>query len=306
MSIFPSKFGWFNLKEAFRSTLKWFNSDPLHWWLCLVAASPLYHLVLLISVHASLSLILFSLVLWSVAWLPLEDSLFKLHLDTHRRPAFLIGFTAITLLVFRGSLVQRFNDPFVVILPVALALSLAILCRPISEIRIFREEIYTLALLPILTWLPPLIPEQWLSRKGALFASVFLQIVGVDASQRGVTVSVGEAAVRVAGPCSGNEMIAQAVVVACLALIAFPMPLTWMRLPLFLLAPLFAWTANGLRIALLAVIAFLNPSSAINDTGVFSFFHLGEGGILFSGIGIGLYAFVYVKILDRQLREKNI
>lgn len=288
------------------SIFHWLRSDPLHWWLCLLSAAAIYHLVLLFSVQAPLPLILFSLVLWSVAWLPLEDAIPSLRFATPKRPGFLLGFIAITLLVIRGSLVQRSNDPFIVVLPMALALSLAIICRPRSDLMLFREEVYTLSLLPILTWLPPVIPEQWLSRSGALFASVFLQIVGVDASQRGVLVSVGEASVRVAGPCSGNEMIAQAILVACLALIAFPMPRPLMRAPLFLLAPLFAWLANGLRIALLAVIAYLNPSSAINDTGIFSFFHLGEGGMLFSGLGIGLYAFAYVKILDRQLRDKNI
>lgn len=293
-------------KSLFHEAVQWLNSDRLHWWLCLTSLAPLYHLVLLISVQAPLPLIVFSLVLWSVAWLPLEDSIPSLRLATPRRLGFLIGFLSITLLVIRGSLVQRYNDPFIVIFPVALALSLAVLCRPTSDLLLFREEIYTLSLMPILTWLPPLIPEQWLSRSGALFASIFLQIVGVNASQRGVAVSIGEATVTVAGPCSGNEMIAQAVVVAFLALIAFPMPRLLMRVPLFFLAPLFAWFANGLRIALLAFIAFLNPSSAVNDTGIFSFFHLGEGGILFSSVGIGLYAFTYVKILDRQLREKNI
>jgi exosortase/archaeosortase family protein len=305
MLHFAKKLKPIQVNQKLVSISSWLQSDPLHLWLCLVAAAPLYHLVLLISVRAPLPLIIFSLVLWAVAWLPLEDALESLHFFSSRRPGFLLGCCALTLLVLRGSQVQRFNDPFLVILPFALALALFLLCRPCADLGLFREELFTLSLLPIITWLPPIIPEQWLSKTGALSASVFLQLFGVDAIQVGTSVSIGSASVRVAGPCSGNEMIAQAVVVAFLALISFPLPIKHMRALVFLLAPLLAWMVNSLRISLLAVIALLKPESAISDTGVFHFFHLGEGGMIFSSIGIGLFAWIYVTILDRQLRATS-
>jgi exosortase/archaeosortase family protein len=257
------------------------------------------------SVRAPLPLIVFALVLWSVAWLPLEDSLGSLRFASPRRAGFLIGSVLLVLLVIRGSLVERYNDPFIVILPFGFALALSILCRPKSNIFVFREEMLTLSLLPVITWLPPLIPEKLLSRSGALFASMLLQLFGIDAFSSDTRVVIEQASVNIAGPCSGNEMIAQSIVVALLAVITFPLPTKAARLPVFALAPIFAWAANGLRIALLALIAYNSPESAKNDSGVFSFFHLGEGGMLFSSLGIGLFAYVYVKILDRQLRGQN-
>lgn len=283
----------------------WLQADLLHCWLCLVAALPVYHLIVLLSVRSPLPLIIFSIVLWSVAWLPLEDSLPGLRVASARRPGFVAGFILLVLLVIRGGLIQRANDPFVVFLPAGLGLSLALLCRPVRELRVFKEELSTLALLPMITLLPPLLPERWLSESGALFASVFLQIFGVNASQAGVTVSVGASSVNVAGPCSGSEMIAQAVVVAFLALIAFPMPYKITRIPVLILAPVLAWLSNGMRIALLAFIAYLDPASAVEDTGIFSFFHLGEGGMVFSSLGIGVFAYIYVFILETQLRARQ-
>jgi hypothetical protein len=45
----------------------------------------------------------------------------------------------------------------------------------------------------------------------------------------------------------------------------------------------------------------LDPMSSVNDSGIFGFFHLGEGGMVFSGLGIAVYAYVYVKVIDSQL-----
>jgi exosortase/archaeosortase family protein len=79
------------------------------------------------------------------------------------------------------------------------------------------------------------------------------------------------------------------------------MPKRWLRFPFLLLAPVLGWVVNGLRVALLAIIASLDPMSSVNDSGIFGFFHLGEGGMVFSGLGIAVYAYVYVKVIDSQL-----
>jgi exosortase len=146
-----------------------------------------------------------------------------------------------------------------------------------------------------------LVPTQNLSHSAASFAAFFLRTFGIDIVQDSTQITVGNSAINVAGPCSGNEIMVQAFVVALLALIIFPMPKRWTRLPFLLLAPLLGWIVNGLRVALLAMIASIDPVSAMNDSGMFGFFHLGEGGMVFSGLGIAAYAYAYVKVIDRQL-----
>lgn len=165
----------------------------------------------------------------------------------------------------------------------------------------FREALYILSLMPVLAWLPRLVPTERLSYSAASFAAFFLRSFGVDIVQTGAKLTVGSSAINVAGPCSGNEIMVQAFVVALLALIIFPMPKRWLRFPFLLLAPVLGWVVNGLRVALLAILASFDPMSSVNDSGIFGFFHLGEGGMVFSGLGIAVYAYVYVKVIDSQL-----
>ncbi len=80
-------------------------------------------------------------------------------------------------------------------------------------------------------------------------------------------------------------MMFQAFVVALLAFIVFPMPNGLQRLPLLLLAPLLRWFANGLGVALLVLIASMDPVYSVEGTGAFGFFHLGEASIAFSSLG---------------------
>jgi hypothetical protein len=86
-------------------------------------------------------------------------------------------------------------------------------------------------------------------------------------------------------PCSGHEMMFQAFVVELLAFLVFPMPNGLLRLPLLLLTPLPSRFANGLGVALLVLIASMDPFYSVEGTGTFGFFHLGEASIAFSSLG---------------------
>jgi exosortase/archaeosortase family protein len=209
------------------------------------------------------------------------------------------------LLLIRGSQVQSYADPFLALFPLLVGLIVVYLPFGLVGVVKLRESLMILALMPILAWLPTFIPTAPLSRSAAIFATLILQLFGVDAAQNGMRIVLGVSTVNVAGPCSGNEMMVQAFVVALLACIVFPMPNRWLRLPLLVLAPLLGWFANGLRVALLVLIASIDPVSSVEDTGVFGFFHLGEGGIVFSSLGIALYALIYVKVLDHQLNARD-
>lgn len=277
---------------------------PIYLWLALLGAAVIYHLGLLVSTSAPIDLILFTFVLWAVAWLPIEDLLPSLEYKPGYGRVFVLSVVWIAILI-RGWMVQSYADPYVAVFPVAALFSLVFLFLGRSGCIRFSECFAILGLMPVLAWLPRLIPTAELSESAAAFAGFVLRSFGADIIQNGHQITIGVATVNVAGPCSGNEIMVQALVVALLAFIVFPMPIRWMRFPFLLVAPLFGWFANGLRVALLALLASFDPVSSVEDSGLFGFFHLGEGGMVFSSLGIALYAFFYVKTLDRQLAASS-
>jgi len=276
----------------------------LQLWSALVALAVAYHFVLLISSRASLATLLFVALVWAVAHLPFEELRPQLRFGPSRA-GFCCGSALLVALLLRFGLVPAGDDALLYLAPPLLGLALALLCRPPRELGRFRELLLILATTPLLVWVPTFLPESWLSVVTARLSSLMLTLVGFDAIQRGAVVAIGGAGVLVDGPCSGREMLAQAVLVGVLALILIPQPNPWLRWPLLLLAPLCSWLANGLRIGLLAWLALTNPAAAEADAGVFHFFHLGEGGLLFSALGIGTYLVIYNMVLNQQLRDQE-
>jgi exosortase/archaeosortase family protein len=277
-----------------------FKKEAVVSWLTLLGVAALFHLSLLLSTSAPLEFTIFAVVLWAVAWLPVEDLVPSLAFRRGPIRVFLVSLVWIVVLM-RGWVVQSYADPYIPLFPLIGVILLVVLLGGVSLLGRFREAIYILSLMPVLAWLPRLIPTDRLSDTAASFAAFFLRSFGFDIAQNGPRLTVGNAAINVAGPCSGNEIMVQAFVVALLAFIVFPMPKRWVRLPFLLLAPLLGWIVNGLRVALLAIIASMDPVSSVNDSGLFGFFHLGEGGMVFSGLGIAAYAYLYVKVIDQQL-----
>jgi exosortase/archaeosortase family protein len=269
-----------------------------------VTLAVLYHLSLLISSGASLANLLFVALVWAVAHLPFEELRPQLRFGPSR-PGFWCGCGLLVALAARFGLAPVGDDALIYLAPPLLGLALVLLCRPPRELSSFREVLQILAATPLLVWVPTLLPESWLSVVTARLSSLMLTLLGFDAIQRGAVVDIGGAAVLVDGPCSGREMLAQAVLVGVLAWILIPLPKRWLRLPMLLLAPLCTWLANGLRIGLLAWLALLNPAAAEADGGIFHFFHLGEGGLLFSALAIGIYMLIYNLVLNHQLRGRE-
>jgi len=274
---------------------------PLWLLFCLL---PAFHCLLLLSIQASLSLIVFVLLIWAAAFLAAEDLLIGLSVSPSRR-GFPWGIGLLLLLLLRGSVVQTAGDPFVVLAPATMALALLLLCRPPQELPRWREPLLALGLTPLLLWLPPWVPSAALSSATARLSALLLQLLGFDAFDKNAVVAVGTGAVIVAGPCTGVEQIVQALLVGLLAWLLVPLPNRWLRLPVLALAPLCGWLANAVRIALLALLASWDPQAAAEDQGWFSFFHVGEGGLLFSALGILFYGLIHSRLLDRQLRARG-
>ena len=266
---------------------------------------------MVISAEASLAFIIFSFLIWAGAALALEDTLSSGELTLLGSHSISGKFhpyagLAILLLILRGCLVQTSGDPYLAIAPILFGLLLGIMLAPLNRLFQFHESLQALALCPLLIWLPGLIPNTPLSVASAGITTLLLNMFGVPAIHEGSIVDLGIAAVKVAGPCAGADLITQSLVVGLLALVLVPLPQQQLRLPFLLLAPICGWIANLLRIALLVLLAASDPAAASSDTGFFGFFHLGNGGLLFSGLGIAAYGLVYGQWLQRGLRQHSL
>jgi exosortase/archaeosortase family protein len=280
------------------------EASDLRLWSALVALAVAYHFALLISSRASLANLLFVALVWAVAHLPFEELRPQLHFAPSRA-GFWCGGGLLVALLLRFGLAPAGDDALIYLAPPLLGLALVLLCRPPRELGRFRELLLILATTPLLVWVPPALLLLALSRITAGLSTLLLALGGFDVVQVGTVVDLGGAGVNVSGPCSGSDMIAQAVLVGALALILIPLPKRWLRLPFLLLAPLCMWLVNGLRISLLAWLALRDPAAAAADSGLFRFFHQGHGGLLFSVLGIGIYVLIYNLALNHLLRDQE-
>jgi len=113
----------------------------------------------------------------------------------------------------------------------------------------------------------------------AKFATFSLIQVGFDVSNQGVYVILPTGAIEVYGGCSGAVAMLQLLRLALLYFVVFPTRLNqriWVRVLVPLVAILLAFSVNGFRVALLAVLAG-SPSQK-----AFDYWHLGEGSHMFS------------------------
>ena len=102
--------------------------------------------------------------------------------------------------------------------------------------------------------------------------------------------------------CSGRNTISQLFAVAAIFIGAFPLRQRWLSLLLLALSPLLGFLGNCFRIACLALI---NSSDWAEKKYWFDFFHESEGSLVFAAISVSVFAWGYLKIMDRQLAAQE-
>ena len=101
-----------------------------------------------------------------------------------------------------------------------------------------------------------------------------------------------------AGACAGLNILLQLVVVALLFAKAFPMRHRWQNGVMLSIAPVLAVLINAMRIALLA---WINASGLPHKQWWFAFLHDSWGGLVFAGVAMLLFVWLYVVWLARQV-----
>jgi cyanoexosortase A len=216
------------------------------------------------------------------------------------RPGRIGRWVGVALLVVMLWFGQRLmgSDFLSSLLPLLAGIALALLAAPASKLRPFLKSLCVLALLPVVSAVSTLTPLGPLSVATAWLAKQMLSICGYTAVQLGTLVKLQGGGVIVSGACAGLGILLQLLLVAVIFALAFPMRHRWQNGLLIVVAPLLGIVVNGMRITLLALFV---TSSLSNRQWWFEFFHDHWGSLLFSGLGMQLFVWLYVYWMARQV-----
>ncbi|MFM1885941.1 MAG: hypothetical protein RL026_1098 [Pseudomonadota bacterium] len=219
------------------------------------------------------------------------------------RPSYgslVIGAAVLGFISWRSTRVLN-EDQAVHLLPLLTGLGLLSLAAPWAALRRFWKPLLILSL-PLLNLLQPrIVDERSLSHVTAELTGWLLRLCGLTAEVRwDVEVWLPEGGVRVAGECSGEDVLVLMSMVALIFLLAFPLKGYGKQLLALVLAPLIAIAGNAVRIALLAAI---HAGQWPERESLFRFLHDEAGALTFSAITMSVFAALYYQAFTRQLRE---
>ncbi|MCU0565060.1 MAG: cyanoexosortase A [Oculatellaceae cyanobacterium Prado106] len=185
------------------------------------------------------------------------------------------GILLMAIVLLRSQSIAGF-DAFLRVAPLLSAIALALLASGISGLKQYWQEFVVLSfLIPHSALLSQVFDASPLT---AEFATVLLWILGFDVSRQGVYVSLLTGSVEVNPGCSGYGNMVQLLSIAVIYLFMFPTK-RWQQLGLPIAAILLGFTVNGIRVALMVVLASSNSTA-------FQYWHEGEGSLIFSLLSV--------------------
>jgi cyanoexosortase A len=208
-----------------------------------------------------------------------------------------VGVALLVVMLWFGQRLMS-SDLISSLLPLLAGIALALLAAPASKLRPFLKSFCVLALLPVVSAVSTLTPLGPLSVATAWLTKQMLSFCGYTAVQLGTLLKLQGGGVNVGGACAGLGMLLQLLLVAVIFAMAFPMRHRWQNGLMIVMAPLLGIVVNGMRITLLALFV---TSSLPNRMWWFEFFHEHWGSLLFSGVGMQLFVWLYVYWMARQV-----
>ncbi len=277
---------------------QWMNrppATPRNLWLLIAAVTATQNIAVF---HTSQNAndTVYALLVWGGAVICMEDQIESLE----PRPSLLslvLGTTLLILILARTAVVVHWEGIVFAVPPFA-GLGLALLCFPIRQILRLRDSLLTLLLIPAYSLLMRLLPEEPISLLTAKIAGLWLQFIGYDVVVEGRSIMIPGGGVKVLAACNGVDMMSQIVCVSIVFLLAFPIRSTLSRICLLLSAPIVGLLSNSFRIAILTVCTSLGNSKGST---VFKFFHEDAGSLVFSGIAVFIFGWLYLMVLEKEL-----
>lgn len=173
-----------------------------------------------------------------------------------------------------------FSENFPYVSPFISAIGLGLLASGFKGLKQYWQELLLLFFLGV-----PKITLLWLidiSLLTAKFAAFVLWYSGFEVSRQGLNITLPTGTVEVYPGCSGMEAIIHLCGFAVLFLVMFPTD--WgKKIIVPVIAILIGFVVNGVRVALMAVLAAPATQKA------FEYWHKGDGSLIFSLVSVSIF-----------------
>ncbi len=204
------------------------------------------------------------------------------------------GVLLIALVLLKSIFVSGY-DPFLRISPLISAVGVALLASGFKGLKQYWRELLILCFLAPSPGTLSLLID--ISTFTAQFATAVLWYLGFEVSRQGVYVTLPTGSIEVYPGCSGIESMLHLLGLAVLFLVMFPT--NWLEKILVpIVALLVAFVVNGVRVALMAVLAASSNPQALE------YWHKGDGSMLFSMISV-LILGLFCLFMLRQGNPEN-
>lgn len=231
-------------------------------------------------------------------WVAVASQLWKKRHNLNLYSGFfstLLGVSIIIIVLFKSQFAYV-DDSFLRISPILSLFSFALLASGIKGLRQYWQEFLLLGFITI--------PQHWLSqlvnlpKLTAKFATFSLLYLGFPAQNKGYLVELKPNFVEVDSGCSGISLIFQLLGIGLIFLILFsPKKSQVILIPS--VAVILAFILNGVRVALMAYLNSYSQKSA------FSYWHEGDGSLIFSLVGVIILGYFCNFILKNTDSKKG-
>jgi cyanoexosortase A len=234
---------------------------------------------------AALNYLAIAFLLWKKRTrLSLESDIFSSFFGASILALVLIKITALT------------GGDFILLAPAIAILGIVLLASGFKGCKQYWQELVILFFLGV----PKVIIAAFLDLTPvtAKFAAFLLWYSGFDVARQGFGILLPTGGVEVYEGCSGLEAVTHLLTLAGLAIALFPKD--WKQaaiLPLVAIA--IAFITNGIRVALLTVLA-------ASKDGSFDYWHQGEGSLIFSMISTSLFGLFCLVSLRLDKTNRNL
>jgi len=229
-----------------------------------------------------------SLLFWLVLMLILWEKRTSLQLKSDVTSSF-IGMSLLSLVLYR-SLHLFSEDFFLRVYPCLSFLGWGLLASGINGLKQYRQEFWLLSFLAI--------PWEFLyifdiSQLTAKFSTFILWILGFEVTRQGVWIIMPTGSVEVYNGCSGLRTILQLLGLSWILLTLIST--NWQqKVSLSIAAIVLGFVINGIRIALMAVLVALSNSAG------FTYWHTGNGSLIFSAIAVAMFSAVCLIVIPQK------
>lgn len=231
-----------------------------------------------------------SVLFWAAACSLLSKKRDELNLKSGPFGSF-VGIFLITVVLLKSQSLSGF-DFFLRLSPSLSALGLGLIASDIRGLKQYWQELLILSfLIPHSGLLSQLIDT---SKLTAQFAASLLWYLGFQVSRQGVNIVLSTGSIEVNPGCSGYSSILLLLGISVIFLLMFP---TKLQQKVFapIVAVLLGFIVNGIRVALMAVLASSSNKEA------FIYWHNEDGSLIFSVISVSLFGlFCYFTLQQNQ------